>query len=117
MTSIPSDIIIHFGAQPTQGQEVAIELKEQNINLLRLSPSEVNWCGGPTLIQPNYSFYVRNLGPFIACAAGEINQITVLTSPFQVAPPVTDPLPLPFPKICVSFLYAVTYILPAFTNL
>jgi hypothetical protein len=72
-----SNAVIHFGAQPTQSQVVSVELKAQNIELLKLQPSEVRWHGIPDLIQPNYALYIARLSTYMEAAASERSQVAI----------------------------------------
>jgi hypothetical protein len=107
MTTEMSNIIIHFGAPSRPGQDVAPEVKEIGLMLLRCAPNAVTWSAAPTTIQPNYSIYKDSLAAFMSCAAGELKFITNKTDPFQVCPKVEDKFPLPEPTICFSFSYAL----------
>jgi hypothetical protein len=62
MSSTTSSALIHFGAPPRPEQAVAPELKDRNINLLRLAPSAVKYYASPTTIQPNFSVYKMRFG-------------------------------------------------------
>jgi hypothetical protein len=68
MTPILKNRIIHFGAPMKPGQVVSSELQDQGVELLRASPSDIQWAGSPMVFQPNFSVYKSNLPIFMAGA-------------------------------------------------
>jgi hypothetical protein len=89
-----SNVVIYFGTQPSSGQIVADQLKSKGINLLKVSPDQVHFHGGPTTVQPGFALYKAYLPLFIAQAICD-NGRTDFTDPYGLVPWNKYPTKLP----------------------
>lgn len=100
-----SNIVVYFGAQPSEGQTVSESLRAKGILLTKIETSKVVFHGGPTTVQPGFAVYKAYLPMFIRMAHGE--KIVDFTDPFGTIPFEDKQIPLPFPDLVISWKYPV----------